>query len=183
MRATESGILQVLSNCYIRIPEFNAIIYMDNLPEIGDSKSASFPDEPGMGRSTPFKTYSASENRTISWKANFFLQKKAPENSPNNPEAILKYLRLLESCTYPRNASLLAPYLPPPVLRLRCGQLLARNEEISVVMKRYGVTFDTSVPWDEDTYLPYKITVDMEFDVVYDQFVLPGAEKILNDGY
>jgi hypothetical protein len=183
MRATENGILQILNNCYISIPEFGEIIYMDNLPEIGDSKSASFPDEPGMGRSTPFKTYASSENRTISWKVNFFVQKKAAENSPNNPESILRKLRVLEACTYPRNASITAPYLPPPVCRLRCGQLLARNEEVCAVMKRYSVTFDTSVPWDIDTYLPYKLTVDMEFDVVYDQFVLPGAEKILNDGY
>lgn len=183
MKATENGILRPIPNCYIVIPEFGIKIFMTNLPEISDSKSATYPDEQGMGRSTPFKSYQSSENRTISWKATFYIQKRAADGSPNNANTILAYLRALEACTYPREATSVSPYLPPPICKLRCGQLLARNEEISAVMKQYSVSFDTQVPWDEETYLPYKLTVDLSFDVVYDQFLLPGAEKILNDGY
>ena len=48
-------------------------------------------------------------------------------------------------------------------------------------MKSYSVKFDTSVPWDETNFIPYKLDVDMQFDVIYDQSDLPGAETILTD--
>ena len=48
-------------------------------------------------------------------------------------------------------------------------------------MKNYSIKFDTSVPWDEETLLPYKFDIDMTFDVIYNQSNLPGANLIFKD--
>lgn len=187
-RATESNILQKLEHCYIMIPQLlqQEKIYMNNLPEIGDSKSASYPDEIGMGRSTPFKSYAGSENRTITWKANFFLESTKGDDEIANgltAEDILRYIRCFEACLYPFAENDSVPYAPPPVCRLKCGSLLSKEGEIHAIMKQYQVSYDTTVPWEKNTYLPYKVTVDLSFDVIYDQTELPGAELILELGY
>jgi hypothetical protein len=61
------------------------------------------------------------------------------------------------------------------------SELLKKEGELCAVMKSYSVKFDTSVPWDEINFMPYKLDVDMQFDVIYDQSDLPGAETILTD--
>lgn len=184
-KATNTSVLSNLQDCYILIPELGKKIFMNNLPEISDAKSVEYSDEPGMGRASPFKAYGSSANRTIGWKVNFFIESKKNENSTikgRTYEEILDYIRTLEACVYPQSGSNNTPYTPPPICRLKCGQLLSKNE-ISAVMKQYQISFDTSVPWDNESYLPYKVTMDLSFDVIYDQRELPGADKILNDGY
>jgi len=185
-KATESNVLTKLENCYIMIPQLlnQEKIYMNNLPEISDTKSANYADEIGMGRSTPFKTYVGSENRTITWKVNFFLESISGQgNQISNgltAEDILRYIRCFEACVYPFTEERSVPYSPPPVCKLKCGLLLSELDEgISAVMKQYQVSYDTTVPWESKTYLPYKVTIDLTFDVVYDQTELPGAELIL----
>ena len=74
-----------------------------------------------------------------------------------------------------------APYAPPPLCQLECGQLLSSQGPINAIMKNYSIKFDTSVPWDENTFLPYKFDIDMTFDVIYDQSNLPGANLIFED--
>ena len=46
-------------------------------------------------------------------------------------------------------------------------------------MKSYNIKYDTSVPWDEDTMLPYKFDIDMQFEVIYDQSELPNSKNII----
>jgi hypothetical protein len=173
---TNNGKLRYLEDCYIvvLISGENYTIVMDNLPDISDTKSASYPDENAIGRSMPFKSYRNSENRSISWTAHFFVQKDGDQDE------ILDVLRLIESCLYPTSPTGSA-YAPPPICRLRCGKLLKKEGELCAVMKSYSVKFDTSVPWDEINFMPYKLDVDMQFDVIYDQSDLPGAETILKD--
>lgn len=176
MKATlPAGTLAPLSDCYIEIGGDR--ITMNILPDISDSKSAEYPDENAIGRSMPFKSFAYSANRTISWTAHFMVCKDGDQ------ETIMDHLKLIESATYPQMDNTGgAPYAPPPLCQLKCGRLLAEDDDICAVLKSYTVKFDTSVPWDEDGYVPYKMDVDMAFEVVYDQSELPGSEKILTDG-
>ena len=58
-RATgPTGELNNIADCYIRSNTFQ--IFMNNLPDITDSKDAGYAEETGMGRSTPFKTFNSS---------------------------------------------------------------------------------------------------------------------------
>ena len=185
MKATlPNGILVPIKNCYIDVPIFNngnsgPTIPMNILPDISDGKSASYPDESAQGRSMPFKTFQNSDNRSVSWTAHFMVCQDGDQVT------ILNYLRTIEACTYPMlNSTGGAPYAPPPICRIRCGDLLSdRNkEDLCAILKSYSVKFDPSVPWDEYYNIPYKLDVDMQFEIVYDQSNLPGAENILDGG-
>lgn len=175
MKATlASGDLVPLENCYINIPELNKKIVMNILPDISDTKSASYSDENAIGRSSPFKNFSHSENRTITWNVHFMVCKEGDQDK------ILGYLRVFEACAYPfSEGSGGAPYAPPPICHLKCGKFLSSKDEICAVLKSYNVKADPSVPWDENSYMPYKLDVDLSFDVVYDQSDLPGAKQII----
>lgn len=171
-----NGSLIDIENCYIRIPDLNDFtIPMNILPDISDSKSASYPDVKGMGRSMPFKTYENSENRAISWTAHFFAC------SLNDFPLIIEYMRALEACLYPMEGTGGVPYSPPPICLLRCGRILG-EDEICAVLKNYSIKFDTTVPWEETSLMPYKLDIDLQFDVVYNQADLPGADRIFNFG-
>jgi hypothetical protein len=166
-----------ISDCYIFIPNFGRI-RLNNLPEISDSKSASYNDEPIIGRSFPLKTYSHSENRVIAMQLHFFVINR------NDIALNLRYLRALESAVYPRDqqSGANAPFVPPPVCRLKCGNLLADKEEVCCVLKSYSVKFPTDVAWDEDDYLPHKFDVDTNWEVVYRSSDLPGQGRIIRTG-
>jgi len=176
MKATlPAGNLVPIQDCYIEIE--NTKVIMKIMPDISDSKSVSYPDENAIGRSMPFKSFQNSENRSISWTAHFVMCKE------EDREDIIQTLRLFEACTYPMTENTGgAPYSPPPICKLKCGRLLSEFEPVCAVMKSYSVKFDTSVPWDDDGYIPYKLDVDMQFEVVYNQSQLPGFEKIMSDG-
>lgn len=178
MKATLArGTLVDLQDCWVEID--GERITMKILPDITDSKSADYTDENAIGRSTPFKSYQNSANRTISWSAHFMVCKDGDQ------QTIIDNLRLIESAVYPKSDNTGgAPYAPPPICTLRCGDLLSdiNSDDLCAVLKSYSVKFDTSVPWDEDGYIPYKLDVDMSFEVIYDQSELPGSEKIMSDG-
>jgi len=148
-------------------------IIMNNLPDISDSKSASYNDEAVIGRAIPLKTYSHSENRAISTKIHFFIRKR--EDAATN----LAHLRLIESAVYPREGT---PYRPPPICKLRCGNILSSDKPLCVILLSYNVTFPTDVAWDKETYCPYKFDVDCQWHVVYDTQDLPTSERIVTGG-
>jgi hypothetical protein len=203
MRSTGSrGELQIIPDCWIQIPglsdararqgaDIKDIEYTDQygirtpivvgdpdddkiyariLPDISDSKSAQYNDEAIIGRSSPFKTYSHSENRTISWTS-YFIVTEYRDIRRN-----LVDLRAIQSVTYPRDY--FQPYAPPPVCSIKCGRILG-DTALCVVLRSYTVKYPTDVSWDEETYLPYKFSVDMSWDVVYQSDNLPGYERIL----
>lgn len=177
MKATDgTGSLQVIQNCFISIPGYKMITF-NNLPDISDSKSVAYNDEPVIGRSTPIKTFSHSENRTISLNIHMFTLNQ------NDVEKNLSDLRALESCAYPRDGNNSVPFIPPVVCTIQCGSLLG-TYGVCVVMKSYTVKYPTDVPWDEigGTYLPYRLDVETTWDVVYNSQNLPGQDQILNSG-
>lgn len=178
---TIGGALVAIPNCYIKIPrppgpwiESEFTLQFKILPEISDSKSASYSDEPVMGRSSPVKTYSHSDNRQITMLIHMMVT--SPEDLSYNLEA----LRAVQSAVYPRHG-MNSPFVPPPVCRIKCGRLLAETD-LCVVLKNYNVKFPTEVAWDEDSFVPFKFDIDTSWEVVYKSSDLPGSERIFQVG-
>lgn len=188
-----TGSLTPINDCYIIIPigRGEKKIILDNLPEISDTKSANYSDETVIGRASPLKTYSQSDNRSISMQLHFIISK--PQDVVEN----LINLRAIQSATYPREGegegSNRSPFIPPPVCRIKCGKLLSERGELCVILKSYSVKFPTEVSWMGDsqlgtgagfdkTFTPMKFDVDTTWDVVYASSDLPGQERIFNLG-
>jgi hypothetical protein len=174
------GPLKALPDCWIKIPISNNppayTVDLYALPDISDSKSASYNDEPIIGRAFPLKTYSHSDNRTISMQLHLFV------THPDDVDRNLNHLRVLESAVYPRVDQISgAPFIPPPVCRIQCGKILG-DEPLCVVLKQYSVKFPIDVAWDERSYLPWKFDVDTTWEVVYKAPDLPGQTRIVFTG-
>lgn len=191
-----SGPLNAIKDCYIIIPvnvkppedgrnsptfifeDKQVTIVLDNLPEISDTKSANYADETIIGRSNPIKTYSQSDNRSISMQLHFIV------SAPYHVRENLAKLRAIQSAVYPRESEGGSPFIPPPVCRIKCGNLLG-TKEVCVILKSYSVKFPTDVAWDSEnssTFTPYKFDVDTTWDVVYSSSSLPGQDIIFQAG-
>lgn len=168
------GPLISIPDCYVTIPGFNKIEF-NNLPDISDSKAANYNDETVIGRASPLKTYAQSENRAISMQIHLIVSK--PQDVTRN----LEILRAIQSAVYPREGVSGAPFIPPPICRLKCGKLLA-DEELCVVLKQYSVKFPTEVAWAESTFTPFKFDIDTSWEVVYKSSDLPNQTRIINLG-
>lgn len=172
------GALVPIDDCYIIIPigseEFE--IKFKVLPDISDSKTASYNDEQVIGRASPLKTYAQSDNRTLSVQIHMVV------SEAGDIEYNLAAMRAIQSAAYPREGENGAPFVPPPVCRIKCGRLLSEGRELCVVLKSYSVKFPTEIAWDEDTLLPYKFDIDTSWDVVYKSADLPGQERIFASG-
>jgi len=182
------GRLQILDDCYIRVPGVSIEtahygksdrIYMNNLPEISDQKSATYTEENAMGRSVPVKAFSNGSTRKIGWKFTMWSQEE------KDRLAYIKTVRTLEACVYPKeDKSNILPYIPPPILSIKCGKLLA-DYELTVILTDYSLDFPTDQPWSiygNSLYWPTKVTMNLNFEVVYDSRYLPGASRILQIG-
>jgi len=172
------GRLVPIFDCYIVVPMDNGdfTIRLNNLPDISDSKTASYNDETVIGRASPLKTYAQSDNRTLSFQINLFV------TQPGDVAYNLSCLRALQSAAYPRDGANGAPFVPPPVCRIKCGRLLADSGELCVILKQYSVKFPTEVAWDENTLIPFKFSIDTSWDVVYKSSDLPGQQRIFSLG-
>jgi hypothetical protein len=171
------GALIAIPGCYVKIPNSDGpefVLEMKVLPEISDTKGATYADEPVMGRSSPVKTYSHSDNRQITMQIHMIV------SSPNDVEDNLRALRAIQSAVYPRNG-MNSPFVPPPVCRIKCGRLLAETD-LCVVLRNYNVKFPTEVAWDEDTFVPFKFDIETSWEVVYKSSDLPGSERIFQSG-
>jgi len=175
MKATlPNGALRPLDDCYITSYDIGLDLKMKILPDISDSKSANYGDETAIGRSFPIKNYAYSENRSLSWTVHFMVCQEGDQ------EEIMDSLRMLEACVYPTQDK--TPYAPPPLCHIKCGDLLAKDKELCCVLRSYSVKFPTDVAWDEVGYIPYKLDVDLTFEVVYDSAELPYAADIVASG-
>lgn len=173
--ATEAGgRLKTLNNkCKINIGDYE--INLKILPEISDTKQASYADTTVIGRSTPIKTYSNSANRVISMKLHFLVVEES------DIQKNIRDLYAIQSAVYPRSGD---PYQPPPVCRIDCGRLLG-NEPLCAVLENYSVSAPTDVVWDPDNLIPYYFEVTTTWHVVYasgGSRKLPNQERILQSG-
>lgn len=174
---SSTGQLNPIPDCYIRAENYYINMYV--LPSITDGKQANYNSENGMGRTQPFLTYDQSSLRTIGWTCTFISYDA--ESTARN----FGYLRILEASVYPRrDPANVVPFVPPVVMSIRCGDLLANSgAELNVVLTSYSVQFPTDQVWNSDynvaRYLPAKFDVTLSFNVVYDSRYLPGADRIL----
>lgn len=163
--------------CYIQIGENR--IFMDILPDISDGKSAEYATESGIARAHPFVVYRNSSIRTIGWTCHFIVQSSNDSKDTKSAEKVIENIRRIQSACYPTSSD----GNPPPICHLKCGKLLDNKDGVCAVLKSYSVKYDTSVPWDENSLVPYKVDIDLQFDVVYNQQELPISDKILQTGY
>ncbi len=170
-----SGSLQPISDCYIRVGGDK--IVMKTLPAISDSHGANYNSETGIGRSLPTKTFSSGGDRSISWDVTFISEGDAQLDQN------LYYYRLLASCTYPVDTGGSVPFLPPKILKIKCGELLS-DQELCVILENIQVSWPTDVAWSDIQYgyLPYKFNCGLTFKVVYNSADLPGQQRILTLG-
>jgi hypothetical protein len=174
LATSQGGQLKTLNDkCKITIAGHE--INLKILPEISDSKKATYADTTIIGRSNPIKTYSHSDNRVISMKLHFIVIEKS------DIEKNYKDLWAIASATYPRNGNGDAPYFPPPVCQIDCGKGLG-DQPLCVILENYSVSFPTNVAWDKDTLMPYYFEVQTSWHVVYSSSNLPNQDKILGHG-
>jgi len=195
MKVTDGrGALRPIEKCYIRIPNLigedfpDGKIIVDNLPDVSDTKSANYNEDGIIGRSSPLHTYSYSGTRQISINFHFFITK------PGDGRKNLKCLRAISSCAYPRDGGSgdkitvgvanqgAAPFVPPPICQFRCGNLLAEEEELCLILQNYSTSFPTEVAWDEETFCPYRFDVNTAWWVVYASEDLPSQSRIISSG-
>ena len=175
-----SGILvPISSEAYLQIGndmvEGENPYYFNNVPDLGDSKGATYNDENVIGRAVPIKTFSNGDNRSLSLSINLFVQVQS------DCRRNLRILRRIQSAVYPRpGLSSTIPYMPPNICKLKVGSLLSECP-ICVVMKDYNVRFPTDVPWDAETLCPYRMEISMSFEQVFSSDNLPNNTKILAD--
>lgn len=188
--ATTVGKLNTISDCEIEIPTKNGMqtIYLNNLPDISDSKGAVYNSEPIMGRAFPLYTYANSGPRNITMVLHFYnIDSQRGADGYTDIERNINYLRLIQSAVYPREGVGGAPYRPPPVCKIKCGYLLSGNlvkgtkpEPLCVSLESYGVKFPTEVAWEETTNMPYKFDVDTKWITVVSSEKLPFSDDISN---
>ena len=145
--------------CEIQTP--CGCITLKILPDITDSKGATYAPDNAPGRTTPMTTYSHSEARTINTELHFMLTQFSVIS------VNLKSLRIIQNLVYPGNQSGAAPFTPPPVVRFICGSLMDGENGLCLVLKNYSVKYDPQVAWDATTFLPYKFSISCSWEVVY----------------
>ncbi len=154
--------------CEIQTP--CGCITLKILPDITDSKSATYVSDPAPGRSSPMLTYAYSDPRTISTELHFMITKF--EDIEENIRAI----RIIQNLVLPGAASGLAPFTPPPVVRFICGVLMDGTEGLCLVLKSYNIRYPTDVAWDIVSFLPYRFSISCNWEVVYPCNKLPVNE-------
>lgn len=182
-KATNNGTLAPIPSdkCYIKIPGSQLPeekVILNNLPDISDSKGAVYNNESIIGRSFPLYTYSHSGDRSIGMQLHFFVV------NPGDITLNMQYLRALQSAVYPREGSTGgAPFVPPPVCQIQCGELLGKDA-LCCSLQQYSVKFPTEVAWatNPDTFTPFRFDVDTQWLVVYSSNNLPYQWRIVETG-
>ena len=161
-RGTNSaGDLAFLDNCQLVTP--CGTICFKILPDITDAKGAHYASENAPGRTSPLLNYAYSEPRNINTELHFMIT--TSEDINYNWQA----LRIIQSLVYPQppTSNLTAPFIPPPVVKFVCGDLMDGPNGLCLILMNYSVRYPTEVAWDSLTYLPYKFSISCSWQVVY----------------
>lgn len=159
--------------CEIQTP--CGCITLKILPDITDSKSATYVNDPAPGRSSPMLTYAYSDPRTISTELHFMITKF------QDIEDNIRAIRIIQNLVYPGPASGLAPFTPPPVVRFICGVLMDGEQGLCLILKSYNIRYPTDVAWDIVSFLPYRFSISCNWEVVYPCNKLPVNKCIDKD--
>src|SRR5581483_11981698 len=150
MKSTDQQGLLVPINCTITIPGVDEPLQPFVLPEISESKSVNYAGEVVLGRSFPIKTFIDGGDRIFNMTWHVVIM-----DSDSLDEAV-RQLNAFRSCAYPLQGSGSAPYAPPPICTIDCGELCRSDNsstEVCVILRNYSVTYPTVYAWDEDTLL------------------------------
>ena len=159
--------------CEIQTP--CGCITLKILPDITDSKGATYINDPAPGRSSPMLTYAYSDPRAINTELHFMITEI--EDIIDN----IRNLRIIQNLVYPGPMSGIAPFTPPPVVRFICGSLMDGPQGLCLILKNYSVRYPTEVAWDVVTFLPYKFSISCTWEVVYPCEKLPTNKCIAGD--
>ncbi len=151
--------------CEIQTP--CGCITLKILPDITDSKSATYVSDPAPGRSSPMLTYAYSDARMINTELHFMIT--VFEDIEEN----LKNIRIIQNLVLPGGPSGIAPFTPPPVVRFICGSLMDGPEGLCLILKNYSIRYPTEVAWDYVTFIPYRFSISCSWEVVYPCEKLP----------
>lgn len=167
------GALQELVKCYISTAWGQ--IRLKVLPEISDSKGANYAAEAIQGRANPLINFSHSEPNNINTELTFIV------TECDDIQTNLTYLAWIKSLVFPGDPGSGAPYTPPPISKFVCGRLFG-DRGLCVILKNYSIRYPTDVPWDLETYLPYKVQVSCQWEVVYSCKMLPSSQMVKTIG-
>jgi len=169
------------AKCEIQTP--CGCITLKILPDITDSKSATYVNDPAPGRSTPMLTYAYSDPRNISTELHFMTTTVQDINDN------IKAIRIIQNLVLPGPQSGTAPFTPPPVVKFICGVLMDGFDGLCLVLKSYSIRYPTEVAWDISTFLPYRFTISCQWEAVYPCNKLPtnkciaGGDVLLRGDY
>lgn len=160
--------------CWIRILGLDSKkVKTDTIPfqfmprTIGDVKAANYQDIHIIGRSSPFKSYSSSSSRAVSFSLDFFAAPEAGSSDPT-PAKIKEYITTLQALVYPiyENFSI----APPPRCIVRVGDQI----NMIAVCKNVAVSYSSQqIPWTSfrqgnGKYYMFGATVSLTFEEVRD---------------
>lgn len=179
----ETGQLKKIPNCSLILP-FEVIgtnsneITFYSLPEISESKSATYPDEELMGRSSPINIYSKSDHRSISITMHLYVTVQ------EEIEINLNIIRAISSLVYPEYSD--EDWRPPNIVYFNCGKLLSENR-VPLLLKDYNVNYATDVQWfydeEKNIYMPLHVSIKTSWNIVYSWESLPGWQDVIKGNY
>ena len=156
-------------------------ILFQALPVVTDGKGAKYDPTPVIGRATPLLTYANSDMRTISADLSFFVT-QTNSGGIGSVKYNLAALRAIASAVYPRSGIKGVTYRPPPVCQFKYGDFISRLSSMCVIIDKYSVKNDPSVPSDPETLCPYKFIVNVNMIKVYSSEDLPNQDSIWEEG-
>lgn len=181
------GQIEVIKNVSFFIPETmnGHEIWFQALPTVTDGKGAKYDPTPVIGRATPLLTYANSDLRTLNVDFTFLVTKTNGNDFSINGVGTVNYnlaaLRAIASSVYPREGGQGVTYKPPPVCVFTYGSFFNKGR-LCVIVDKYSVKNDPSVPSDPETLCPYKFTVNVSMIKVYSSNDLPNQKTIWNTG-
>ena len=140
-----------------------SLTFLDLEGGIAEQASLQYADTQVVGRPESFKSYTGTDNRQITLRAQFRAQGISGVNGENTIQTeVIRPARWLEGLKYPVVDSQGISHAPPTV-ELTLGELL--------VMR--AIATDVSVtwmsPWDPITLLPLGADVEITFTAVHEQ--------------
>jgi hypothetical protein len=194
MIATAAGSVRPISGTWMRIPGTSPPILGGDgdsfgkwafyaVPEVQVTKEANYSDIQILGRSSPIKTYAGSGYRRLA--TTFHLHSTNPQLKRYH----IAFVRALESLLYPEYKG---TYLPPPIAQFRCGVLISNRALVDNGMGGYVNVVATSINYSLDPNIvmlgvndlfPVYLSIQVNFDVVYQFNLLPGASDVVRGAH
>lgn len=195
MRATSAaGSVRPIPGAWLRIPGTSPPDFGGSndglgrwslyaLPEVQITKEANYSDIQIFGRSSPIKTYAGSGYRRLA--TTFHLHSTNPQLKTYH----MAFVRAVDSLLYPQYQG---TFLPPPIAQFRCGSLISNKDLVLSNAGGYVNVVAMSVNYSLDPNIvhlgtmdlfPMYLSLQVNFDVVYQFNLLPGTNDVRRGAY